>query len=667
MRLLSLPTVLVAATLWLPAVCAPAADAAPHDYERAIRGIIERRCLDCHGTGTQEAGVSFAELRETHVALQKRPLWKRSLTRVAAGEMPPEDGEPLTADEQKQLKEWLRFAIDYVDVDPAHRDPGPSTLRRLNRTEYENTLRDLLGMEITAIQAVGLPDDGVTGGFDNQASALSLSTPLVEKYFAAADAVVAQLYGDAPAAERRGPRRGGRSTGRSGGDADDGRRAAYDRLIFVRPGDGLSDREAARKILAQFTRRAFRRPVDEPDFAPLLAIFDRALGSGKSFDEAIRQTLKPVLVSPHFLFRVGRDRPAAEGRSGAPVDAHELAVRLSYFLWSTMPDDELISAAESGKLLSAAELERQARRLLADPRGRALTDNFGVQWLQLGRLSEARPTTEFFPSFNNQLKDAMLAETTAFFDNLRREDRSLLELLDADYTFVNGRLAEHYGIAGVSGDELQRVALTPEHHRGGLLGMGSVLALSSHTFRTSPTQRGKYVLDVLLGAPPPPPPPANAGVLKEEQGRGRRSPRTFREQLAQHSTVKSCAACHRKLDPLGFALDNYDAIGVWRESTSDVKLDVSGVLPDGTKLEGAADLKRVLLSRRDEFVRNFIERLLSYAQGRVVDYYDEATIREIQAAAVKEEFRFSSIVLGIVRSPTFQQRRPTAAQSPEEK
>jgi len=338
------------------------------------------------------------------------------------------------------------------------------------------------------------------------------------------------------------------------------------------------------------------------------------------------------------------------------VDDHELAVRLSYFLWSTMPDAELFQLAEQKKLSEPAVLEQKARRMLTDPKGRALTDSFAVQWLQLKKLAQARPSTEFFPAFRGSLKQAMYDEVTLFFDQLRKEDRSLLDLLDADYTFANDELAKHYGIADVKSKEMKKVTLMPEHHRGGLLGMAAVHTLTSHTFRTSPTQRGKYVLEVIFGTPPPPP-PANVGILKDDRPGTRKQPVTFKEQLAQHSIQASCAACHRKIDPLGFALDNYNAIGAWRESTREAPLDVAGVLPTGEKVNGAGDLKKIILSRKDDFARNLTEKLLMYALGRELDAQDECTIRDGLAALKKNDYRVSALVVEIVKSVPFRQRR----------
>lgn len=662
-------TARVALVLLIACRAALAADpvpAASQNYEGDIWKILESRCVSCHGPDNQEGGISFGELKESRVALLKRPLWKRALRRIDKGQMPPEDSPQLSADEKTRLTDWMRFAIEHVDCDPRNRDPGPAFVRRLNRTEYFNTLRDLLGMEVTQAKSVGIPDDAVLDGFDTQAAALGMSATLVEKYFAAADSAIGELFGDKAegAGTRDGNRRRARraaneSPGTNAANADLSRDAAYERLFFVRPDDNLSERAAAQQIIGRFVSRAYRRPVREDDVVPLLALFDRAKAKGTEFEAAVRTMLKPVLVSPHFLFRVELDRPPSPVTAGVPVDAYELASRLSYFVTSTMPDDELFAAAESGKLLETDELERQARRLLAGAHGRALTDNFAVQWLHLYKLADARPTTEFFPTFTDELKDAMLAEATMFFDALRKEDRSILELLDAKFTFVNETLADHYRIPGIKGDEFRRVELSPESHRGGVLGMAGVLAMTSHTFRTSPTQRGKYVLEVLFGTPPPPP-PANAGVLKNDDQNKRRSPQTFREQLAQHATEKSCAGCHSKIDPLGFALDNFDAIGGWRESTEELPLDVSGVLPDGTRLNGVGDLKGVLLQKKDEFAGNVVEKMLTYALGRELDYYDECTTREVLAELTRNDYRLSGLVVGIVRSPTFMQRRPAA-------
>ena len=321
-----------------------------------------------------------------------------------------------------------------------------------------------------------------------------------------------------------------------------------------------------------------------------------------------------------------------------------------------MPDDELLDLADRGRLTAPGPvLEQQVRRMLADPRARSLTDNFAVHWLQIHKLPVARPSTEFFPEFNANIRQAMFDETTLFFDTLRREDRSVLELLDADYTFVNEELAKYYGLPDVKGKELQRVALKPDDDRGGLLGMGSVLAVTSHTSRTSPTMRGKWILEVVFGTPPPPP-PANVSQIKEEPNK-KKDIQTFREKLAQHAQDAACAACHRKMDPLGFALDNYNAVGRWRDKLGDQPLDVTGELPTGEKLNGVADLKRILLARKEDFARNLTEQLLTYALGRELEDCDDCPVRQIATPLKTDDYRFSTLVMEIVKSYPFQYRR----------
>ena len=605
------------------------------EFAPAIQPLLQSRCFECHGPEEQEGGVNFARLMGDGDVLRSRTLWKRALARVAAGEMPPpDDAEPLPAAERARLVGWMRSAAAYVDCgDPDRRDPGPAPLRRLSRVEYDNTVRDLLGLAFDSAREVGMPGEEAGDGFDNLAAALGVSPALIDKYFAAAEKVADAVF----AADAKGA-------------------SARKRLFVARPGPGLPAAEAARRVVARLARLAYRSPPGEADLARLLRFYDRAAARGEPFDDAIRAVLKPVLVSPRFLFRVEDDRSAPDGRPGVAVDDHELAVRLSYFLWSTMPDDELFRLADEQRLADPAVLAQQVQRMLADRKARALTDNFAAQWLQLKKLNNARPSTEFFPTFYGPLKLAMRDEVITFFDHLRAEDGSLLDLLDADYTYANEPLAAHYGIDGVKGPKLRKVALQPGQHRGGLLGMAAVLTLTSHTFRTSPTQRGKYVLEVLFGTPPPPP-PANAGQLKNERPGGKTQVTTFREQLDRHATQASCAGCHHKIDPLGFALDNYNAIGAWREATPETPLDVSGVLPTGEAIRGVGDLKQVLLKRKDDFARNVVERMMVYALGRELDHFDECAIRDAVAALQRGDYRVSALVRGVVESVPFRQRR----------
>jgi hypothetical protein len=509
-------------------------------------------------------------------------------------------------------------------------------IRRLTHSEYRRSVRDLLGVDFDVAGAVGMPEDPIGKGYDNLAAALKIPPALTEKYLAAADEVLAKLFGDGA---------------KPGSAPAPGASIAQ---MFRSAGTPQAASQLARTLISRFLPRAYRRPVAAEEIARYGVVFDKALAQKKTPTDAFRHMFKAVLLSPHFLFRIEEDRAPAGSDKAYRVSDYELASRLAYFLWASIPDPELFAVAAQGKLSDPAVLEAQVRRMLADAKAMALSEEFAAQWLRLKALAEARPTTEFFPAFTDALKDAMRQETMLFFDSLRTENRPITALLDSDFTYVNETLAEHYGIAGVEGAQMQRVALRPEHKRGGLLGMGSVLAMTSHTFRTSPTQRGKYVLEVVLGTPPPPP-PNNVASIDDAAQKG--EVKSFRELLAQHSTDANCAGCHARIDPLGFGLDNYDAIGRWRESTQDQPLDTAGVLPSGEKFDGPAELKKVLAGKRDRFVENVCEQMLSYALGRELKPYDKPAVKEITAALAKDGYRFSTLVTGVVKSFPFQHRK----------
>ncbi|RLS29304.1 MAG: DUF1592 domain-containing protein [Planctomycetota bacterium] len=774
-------------------------------FQEQIVPILHLRCANCHGAETQEADVDFSILSDTPSALRQRKLWRKAIARIEAGEMPPASEPPITPDEKSNLLSWMKQTVEVVDCnDPANRDPGPNLLRRLSLVEYNRTIRDLLGFEYDAA-AVGMPEEiGAGNPFGNLAAALDISPVLMEKYFSAADQILDRLFGTelSSSVDDR---------------IQEQARVSREQLFGLNPGTwrkpdyevappiGVTHRDAARALIVPFLRRAYRGQDRADDSDRVLALFDQAQSQGKSYSDSVRWMLKAILVSPPFLYRVEPSRSDSLPDDIVPLGDHELAVRLSYFLWSSMPDDELFDLADrqrltatgpssepikfvglaiagpgaeshqgnnsekvfDGDLLTALDgpnaasywvgldlgqalpiqevrfagrvgfeqrmlkgvfqasdsadfftnvvdlwtvteqptrgwvtrslesavtaryvrylppadaygniaefevrgiaagtvLEQQVRRMLADPRAKSLSETFALHWLQIQNLLTARPSTEFFPEFNAQLRQAMFDETALFCETLRREDRSVLEFLDADYTFVNEDLARFYGLPEVTGKEMRRVSLLPEHHRGGLLGMASVLSLTSHTSRTSPTLRGKWILEVLLGAPPPPP-PANVSQIKEEADR-QKEIQSFREKLTQHAENAACAACHRKMDPLGFALDNFDAVGRWREKSGDRPLDVSGELPTGEKLNGARDLKNVLLARKSEFVNNLTERMLAYALGRELDVYDECPVRQITATLRQDEFRYSTLVMEIVKSFPFQFRKNAEHALPE--
>lgn len=613
-----------------------------------LRPVLQEHCFKCHNAEKQKGGIDLTTFTDEKSVLKKFKVWQRVVEAVSNGEMPP-DREKFPAPAGVALVQDVKRILARLDSDdPLVIDPGPSLVRRLSRAEYNFAMRDLTGLDMDFSVQFGMPSDSTGSSFENVAAALNLPPALLEKYFGAADLALVRLFGEADPAWDSKP--------------DWARKPNAAQLKLARSAffAGLpeaADRAASAKFVGQFARRAWRRTLEVTEVERLMKLYDAALAKGAAPRVALRQTLKPVLVSPEFLFRIELDRtpakPVAGGRMAAgPVSDLELAVRLSFFLWSSIPDEELLRLAEANQLSQPAVLTAQVKRLLADDRAKRFTSGFFMNWLAANKVNEARPSTEFFPVFNDALKRAMRAEVEAFCENLRTEDRPVLDLIASDYTFVNGDLAKLYGLTGVTAKDVQRVALLPEQHRGGVLGMGAILASTSHTHRTSPTQRGKWVLEVLFGNPPPPP-PANAGMFKDEKRS--KEPKDFRDKLAQHASDPVCASCHAKLDPLGFALDNYNAIGEWRATSAD--LDTHGKLPTGEQLAGADDLRKLLWARRDQFVRNVIAQLLTYALGRELDYFDQGQITRIRAAAASEGDKLSALVLGVVNSYPFRHRR----------
>jgi len=472
---------------------------------------------------------------------------------------------------------------------------------------------------------VRLPAGGSADGFD-QAADMSIDTIQVEGPFAAAG------IGETPSR----------------------------RAIFVcRPPEAarnavrwpVGDEACAKTILTRLARRAYRRPVADADVQTLLAFYRTGRKSG-GFDGGIELALERLLVAPEFLFRVETDPDDAPGTPHR-ITGLELASRLSFFLWSSLPDEELLTIGAAGKLKDPAVLQRQVTRLLADWRSSALINNFAGQWLYVRNVNVAVPDPDLFPDFDLSLRDAFRRETELFLESQLREDRSASELLSANYTFVNERLARFYGIPNVYGSHFRRVTL-PDDARAGLLGQASILTVTSYATRTSPVVRGKWLLENILGSPPPPP-PANVPPLKEN-GEGGAAPTSVRQRLEEHRKNPVCASCHVRMDPLGFALENFDATGRWRASEAGVPIDASGVFPDGTTFTGPAEFRKVLLSHREQFVATLTEKLLTYALGRGVEYYDMPAIRKILREAAPGDYRWSSLILGIARSRPFQMR-----------
>jgi mono/diheme cytochrome c family protein len=427
------------------------------------------------------------------------------------------------------------------------------------------------------------------------------------------------------------------------------------RAIFTcRPADKASraaERACAAQILGRLARLGYRQPVGPNEMGPIMEFYDAARARG-TFESGIQRGLQRILSSPRFAFRIERDPAGSAPNSVHSVNAVELASRLSFFLWSSIPDEPLLRAAEQGTLSQPAVLEREVRRMLADPRSEALVTNFAGQWLHLRNVRSVQPNSDEFPDFDDNLRQAFRRETEMLFSSIVKEDRNVLDLIRADYTFVNERLARHYGIPGIYGSRFRRVPVRDDARRG-ILGQGSMLAVTSHAERTSPVLRGKWVLENLLGLPVPPPPPDVPSLPGNEDGK---KPRTLREQLAEHRRDPVCASCHKVMDPVGFALENFDAVGAWRTREPGGPIDASGQLADGTQVNGVVTLRNAILEKPDLFVATMTEKMLTYALGRGVDARDMPAVREIMRDAAKDDNRFSSIVLGIVRSVPFRMR-----------
>jgi hypothetical protein len=426
------------------------------------------------------------------------------------------------------------------------------------------------------------------------------------------------------------------------------------KIFSCRPTSAEDERPCAQRIVSELAAKAYRRPLNETDLEGLMSFYETGAAEG-DFESGVRTALQAILASPHFVFRLEEAPEAVDAEGIYRLNDLELASRLSFFLWATVPDEELVKVATQGLLSDPAVLDRQVERMLADPRADALATRFASQWLRLQDLEGMHPDYLLYPLYDDTLATALKRETELFFENLVREDRSVLEILTADYTFVNERLARHYGIPNVTGSQFRRVNPGGESRRG-ILGQGSVLTLTSVADRTSPVIRGKWVLEVLLGSPPPPPPP-NVPLLEATTDQAHGKALSVREAMELHRSNPACTSCHVVIDPLGLALENFDATGAWRIKDNGVPVDASGELYDGTPLDGPAGLRQALLKYQDVVVTSFTESLMTYALGRRVEYYDMPTVRRIVSEARASDYRVSSFIKGIVASPAFQMTR----------
>ncbi len=761
--------------------CAASASAAEQPVAGAVRAVVGKFCVECHGADAAKGGLNLEKILPEDVS-RHSDAWEKVVRKLNARHMPP-IGKPRPDERTySAIVSSLETTLDRAAA--AKLNPGRTdTVRRLNRTEYQNTIRDLLALDIDA--AALLPADEASHGFDN-VTVGTLSPTLLDRYITAAQKIARLAVGGAQRApggdtirikpditqEERveglplGTRGGAlirhtfpqdgeyefqlrltrdrneeveglkepheflllidreqmrnaivRPPGAKGHDLVDahlkfrlpvkagphdlgvtflknpaslretarqpytaqfnmhrhprsspavyqvsitgpfgahgpGDTPSRSRIFIAQPKSPGEEETCAKQILSTLMRRAYRRPVSDADLARPMEFF-RDGRKEANFDAGIEAALSAVLVSREFLFRVEQEPKGLAGKSPYRITDLELASRLSFFLWSSVPDDELLDVAARGQLNQPDVLAKQTRRMLADPRSRSLVSNFASQWLHLRNLDSITPDGRLFPDFDDNLRQAMRRETELLFEEVLREDRSVLDLLRTDHTFLNERLAKHYGIPNIYGPRFRRVALGPETPRGGLLRHASVLTVTSYATRTSPVIRGNWILGTLLGTAPPPPPP-NVPAL-EDNAVSASLP--VRERLAQHRANAACASCHDLMDPVGFALENFDALGRWRTLEEGKPVDASGGFPDGAKFIGVAGLEQALLNRPELFAGTLTEKLLTFALGRGVETYDAPAVRQVVRDAKADNHRFSAIVLGIVKSTPFTMRQ----------
>jgi len=746
----------------------------------AQQPVIEKYCMGCHNDRTRSGSLSLDALLGEKVEAHPE-TWEKVIRRLQARYMPP-PGRPRP-DEQTYdaLISSLQATIDRAAA--AKPNPGRTdTFRRLNRTEYRNSIRDLLALDVDVSSL--LPSDESSHGFDN-VTVGNLSPTLLERYLGAAqkisrlalgipakspggdminlpaDLTQEEHFKDLPVGTRGGTvmrytfpvdavyeiqvrlardrneyiegltapqeieitldgERVGLFTVKPPPTGKDHRAVDQDvnaripvkagphvvaaafpktqgtlleterqpyqahfnmdrhprvqtavysvsvigpyevkgpgvtpsrkRILTCQPTKATED-ACAKTILSTLMRRAYRRPITTADLQMPLKLYKDARVNG--FESGIEMGLRAILVSPEFLFRVEQDPAGVAPKTAYRISNLALASRLSFFLWSSIPDDQLLNLAVAGTLSTPAVLDQQVKRMLADERSHSLITNFAEQWLYLRNLASTTPDMRTFPDFDDNLRQAFRQETEMFVESIMREDRSILDFLRARYTFVNERLAKHYGIPNVYGSRFRKITFDENSNRGGLLGQGSILMVTSYATRTSPVVRGKWILDNLLGLSPPPPPPA-VPALKENGSLGKTQ--TVRERLAEHRANAACAVCHRNMDPVGFALENFDGVGRWRTMEEGKPVDATGGLPDGSKFEGAAGLQQALLTHPEVFATTFAEKLLTYSLGRGVEYYDAPAVRKVVKNAETKNYRFSEFIAGIVKSTPFQMR-----------
>ena len=751
---------LVCASIAIPLTSSAQKKAAPTkvpSFDKDVAPVVDKYCIGCHDDKVPPGGILLKKGMTGTLALKNPALWQKVAQNISNRHMPPISSPQPSETQRRSMVDWIDKAFAQ-DCNVA--DPGKVTLRRLNREEYNNSVRDLLGVSVRP--ADEFPNDDVGYGFDNIGDVLSMSPLLMEKYLAASDKVmkdairmpksqvqsvggealkatggaavrdgVMEIYSTGTASAtfhvkkpgwyriqvKAGEQHAGPDNAKlelklnrdvlttfsitdpytkpglyvlptklTEGDwtvgvtftndyyvAAKGKEKAQDRNTFVNAIDLVGPIEEnpvqssfqkrlipsvpekanweteARKSLEWFASRAYRRPIAKEELDRLMMVFQMGAKSGDGYEKAMQLACQAVLCNPNFLFRVELDA----SNTARPLNSFELASRMSYFLWSSLPDETLFNLAKTGELSKPEIMKQQVTRMLQDPKASSLVNDFAMQWLQLRKLYNFQPDKKMFPDYNEVMMNDMIEESKMFFQNVMTQDRPITDFIDSKYTFLNENLAKHYGITGVSGDNFRQVS-TEGTGRGGVLTQASVLAITSNPTRTSPTKRGKWILEQILGTPPPPPPPGVGDLAESSKVDASLS---LRQKMEVHRKNPACATCHTKMDALGFGFENYNAVGQWLTKDGNLTIDSTATLPDGKKFSGPTQLKAVLMGNKREFAYSFVEKLMTFALGRGVDTKDKCFVEDVVKKAAANNYKFSTIVQGIVSSDPFKKRK----------
>ncbi len=619
----------------------PAFAAEPEtEVVKGVRLIVEKHCLSCHKEDKMEGGVKLDDLESETRISRNGHLWMKAVKLVQEGEMPPSSKPRMSAEEQTTLVTSINEILAKALKESAD-NPGRVVARRLSHDEYRYSVLSLVGVDFDA--KAFFPADGSGGaGFDNFARTLFLTPLKMERYYEAAETIIDKAYADPVLWRNLVPKPYTETLWH--------RIVNWFYNLFSSQYSSRKAVKAAEEVILPFTTKAYRRFLKPDEKQTLLALFQKVYEGTEGqnrYDLALKETFKAVLLSPKFLYRIEEEQPI-----GLPfaLSNFELATRLSYFLWSTLPDQELFEVAYREDLHDPAVLNRQVKRMLNDPKARRFSESFATQWFGISKLKENSPVDpERFPQFTPSLRQAMYQEMVEYFHHVLTERKNFLDLLDSDYTFLNEELARHYGIPGVTGETMQKVTLQ-DRTRGGVLGMGSVLTSTSLPLRTSPVLRGKWVLEEILGTPAPPPPP-NAGQLPEKEAAAAGA--SIRDLLVLHRSKAECISCHKKMDPVGFGLENFDAVGRWRNNYGEEPIIAWDTLPGGEVFNGPVELKQILLAKRENFGRVVTEKMFTYAIGRSVEFVDEPYMQQLADNLLQHNFHTEKFILALVNSYPF--------------